>query len=250
MAGFATVGRSTRQLLATLPAVGLVSIAFALRIFRLEAQSLWYDEAISVYYSAKDLPDLFSYLTRDNHPPLYFVLLHYWMALMGRSEFAIRLLSLVAGVVEIPLLYVLGRRLLGTHNYAGALAALIAALSPWHVWYSQETRMYSLATALGLLSIYLLLRASTHNVPSIWVAYSLASVAGLYTHYYVALLLLGQAVFFICRVLISTEPKKLLAHWLISQIGVLVLFLPWSGVLLTRAQSDTTFWPGTMTLGA
>ena len=86
--------------------------AFGLRVYHLGGQSLWYDEGISLYYASADPPVLVGLLARfGEFPPLYFLLLHYWMSLAGQSELALRFPSVVAGVLGVVLIYILGRLL-------------------------------------------------------------------------------------------------------------------------------------------
>ncbi len=138
-------------------------VAFALRVFHIQFQSLWYDEAFSVYLAHMSLADITARTAADIQPPLYYYLLHFWVVLAGESEFALRFLSLCFGVLTVPLIYVMAQRLFG--RAAALMTAFLAALSPLYLWYSQEARMYTQITFLLLLSSYLLLRATrpTHG---------------------------------------------------------------------------------------
>ncbi|MFB0536733.1 MAG: glycosyltransferase family 39 protein, partial [Anaerolineae bacterium] len=140
-------------------------LALALRLYRLGAQSLWYDEGVSVYLSRMSLPQLTAWTADDIQPPLYYYLLHFWLPLFGQfsSEFVVRFPSLFFGVLTVPLMYRMGQHLFGT--MAGLLAALLAAISPLYLWYSQETRMYTMLTFLCLLSSYLLLKVLERRAP-------------------------------------------------------------------------------------
>ncbi len=94
--------------------VGLLVItlaAFALRLFHLAQQSLWYDEAFSVFLAQMDLGAITARTAADIQPPLYYYLLHFWTVLAGSSEFSVRFLSLWFGVLTVPLVYVAARRL-------------------------------------------------------------------------------------------------------------------------------------------
>ncbi|HUZ76986.1 MAG TPA: glycosyltransferase family 39 protein, partial [Chloroflexota bacterium] len=141
--------------LALLP---LLVVAFGLRAARLEYQSLWYDEGSSLFLSRQSLSAITAGTANDIHPPLYYYLLHFWMLAAGRTEFAVRGLSLLQGVLVVALVLALGRRLFDVRS--GLLAAGAAAISPLLVYYSQETRMYMQVTLFGLLATYLLARAT------------------------------------------------------------------------------------------
>src|SRR6266508_4170772 len=130
--------------LATFAVTGIVVLGIALRLY--SPSKLWLDEALSVNVSKLSLGDLFEALRHDGHPPLYYVLLHYWMQLFGEGDIAVRALSAIFGIATLPLAWLAGRRLAGVSG--GRWALVIVALSPYCVRYSTETRMYSLVMLL------------------------------------------------------------------------------------------------------
>jgi hypothetical protein len=137
---------------------GITLLGGGLRIFQIANKGLWLDEAFSVWLGWQPLGQMWGWLLRiDQHPPLYYILLHFWMYL-GDSAGTVRLLSALLGTLTIPVIYCLGRRLLGPS--AGLMAALILAVSPFHVRFAQETRMYTLLTlnaSLAMLALVYLL---------------------------------------------------------------------------------------------
>jgi 4-amino-4-deoxy-L-arabinose transferase-like glycosyltransferase len=138
----------------------------------------------------------------------------------------VRLLSVAIGTVTVPLLYVTGRRLLGEKG--GLLAAALLALSPLHVYYSQEVRMYGLVTLLGLAAFYFTLKwTSANQGVGDWVGYVAVSAAALYTQYYAAFLLLALNLVVLVRWLRMRRPFREIAPWLGAQAAVVALYLPW-----------------------
>ncbi|MFQ5855523.1 MAG: glycosyltransferase family 39 protein [Anaerolineae bacterium] len=142
----------------------LILLAFAVRTYDLDGKSIWSDEGLSLYRAREPVPSIVSgqiviqgIPTQDTQPPLYFLLLHALMSVAGTSTYVAKYLSVLASLLIIPLLYVLGRRLMG--NTVGLLAAMIGALSPLYLWYAQEIRMYTLLVALSTASMYTLIRA-------------------------------------------------------------------------------------------
>jgi len=115
-------------------------LSYGLRLYRLGDQAIWWDEGHAVWVARQSLAQGTDITARDVHPPLYLWMLHGWLRLVGESEFAVRYLSLIAGVATVALTAVVARRLLG--RQAGMLAALLIALSRFHIWWSQEARMY------------------------------------------------------------------------------------------------------------
>jgi len=125
-----------------------------LRVWHIGAKSLWIDEAFSVWVARQPLAASVSWLVRiDQHPPLYYALLHFWLRL-GDGPVALRLLSVLASTLNIPMLYALGTRLAGRR--VGLLATAVLALSPFHVYLAQEARMYALLSLLVSLSLWAL----------------------------------------------------------------------------------------------
>lgn len=252
--------RGARWLAGVLVAPILVAIitlvALALRLHNLGVQSLWVDEAMSVVFASKPLPDLMQLLVTDDiHPPLYPVFLHYWMAVAGNSEYAARFPSALMGTMLIPLIYIVGRRLEQLADPesrpivspVGFVAAILAATSAFYIGYSQEARNYMAVTLVGLLSSYLLLWALPSRGRRIWIAYGLATLAALYTHYTASLLLLFQAAF----VLLMRKPYGgAWKRWLVTAVAVGIGFLPWLGFSVAQIQRISDYWPGTLQLEA
>ena len=144
----------------------IVGLGTGLRLFQIGNKGLWLDEAFSVWLGWHSLSEILSWVVRiDQHPPLYYFLLHFWMAL-GDSALIVRSFSALMGVLTIPIMYLLGRRLMGRNG--GLLAAMILAISPFHVRFAQETRMYTLLTlnaTLALLALtYLLTDPQTRQL--------------------------------------------------------------------------------------
>ncbi len=228
----------------------LIALAFGRGVYGLGFNSLWWDESLSLQRASYDLPLVLSneivltdtarqMITFDNHPPLYFLLLHFVVKLAGQREFALRFPSLAFGVLTVPLLYVLGKRLFD--GRAGLLAALFGAISPLYLWYSHEARMYTMLTFLGLLSFYTLLRILTSNVKretsnvkrrtsnvkyptsnlQLTILFVLSSIAMLATHYLSFLILLAELVVFL-----SFLRKARWQQVAIPVLGVLLITVP------------------------
>ena len=209
---------------------------FLLRLYRLGEQSLWYDETVSAYLASLDIPGLISHTAGDIHPPGYYLFLHLWVGCAGDTEFALAFLSLVFGTLLIPLSYAVARRLMG--NRVALWAVLVVAVSPYHLWYSQEVRMYTLAAALGMVTLWHVLtiayprRRGAFTVggggPLIApiVGYVLASAVGLYVMYYFAFLLVALNLFVIAHLTVQGRWATLRV-WLLAQVAVLALYVPW-----------------------
>ncbi len=169
----------------------LTLVAYGLRIYHLDFQSLWRDEVDSIRFGLRDLPALLAnFKTPGENGPLYYLALHFWVNMTGTSAFAARFFSLLFGVILVPMLYVLGCRLLGTAG--GVIAAILTALSPFYIWYAQEARMYSLLALTTTLSVNLYLRAVQENRLALWAGWFLTTTLSLYVHFVAVLLISVQ----------------------------------------------------------
>jgi mannosyltransferase len=228
-------------------------LSFALRFYRLDAQSLWADEGASIVQAGRSLSAIAFHTARDIHPPLYYYLLHFWVQFLGDGEIAVRSLSAILGVLLVGLIFLLGRRLADpADNKTGLVAAFVAALSPFQVYYSQEARMYILLAALGAATVYAALRyveaehqagAGLKPAPTevyLWAAvYVLAAAGGLYTHYAFPAVLAAVNLAYLAAAWRDGPGWRRVGRWLLLQCGALLLFAPW----LPTAYRQVTGWP-------
>ncbi len=242
--------------LVTLAAPAVLILAAALRFYLLDGQSLWGDEGTSVSLSLRDLAAIVQGAALDIHPPLYYFVLHYWMLAFGSGEIAVRALSALTGIALVWVTYLAGRRLFG--RTVALVGALLSAISPLQVQYSQETRMYALAALLAALSVYLLIRiaqASGGRAVLGWLAaWVLAAAGALYSHYFAATVILAEnlavGAWLLAAVLRpaaapgiekpgTSRALPVAAAWAAAQLLVLLAFLPWLSVML----GQWTNWP-------
>lgn len=213
----------------------ILLLAFGLRIFGANALQLTGDESWSVYLALKDLPDLTWATAVDSHPPLYYYLLHFWIIAVGVGELANRFLSTFTGILTIAVTYKLGRRLSGYSG--GTVAALLAAISPFLVYFDRIPRMYSLLTLLATVSIYLVVRLMEKPSRLHICIYAATSLAAVYTHYYG---LLVVAVGFLTVAFSWRHRKKRLALWAATHVALLIMFLPWLLYAIGPSVASTT----------
>lgn len=224
----------------------ILLLALALRFHRLGAQSLWNDEGTSVALAQRDLTTITRNASHDIHPPLYYYMLHCWVRLAGTSERGVRALSALGGVALVVVVYLLARPF-GT--ISGFLAAFLAAISPFAIYYSQETRMYIFLALFGVLSMLAyeglanaLLgnregKGETGAIILRAIGYILISALLVYTHYFGFALLFTQNVAFSVRWLWGTTRKgeqtiirkrwPPLLYWGAVQCIVIAIYLPW-----------------------
>jgi hypothetical protein len=138
----------------------IVLAGAGLRVLQLDMKGLWLDETFSVWLAGHSMTELLQWIVKiDQHPPLYYILLHYWMALNGSSPYTVRLLSVLFGVGTVPIIYLIGKRMSGP--VVGLASAAMMAFSLFHIYYAQEARMYTLLTFNAAAATYALVRLLT-----------------------------------------------------------------------------------------
>ncbi|HVE12110.1 MAG TPA: glycosyltransferase family 39 protein, partial [Elusimicrobiota bacterium] len=199
-----------------------IAAGILLRFLRL-GQSLWFDEAITVRDAALPLAAIPGNLARVSaaaSPPLFYFLLHAWLALAPAGEAALRLLPAVFGALGVLAVWAAGERWLG--RAAGLSAAAVLALHPFHIAYSQELRPYALLVLLSIVSFHFFLAAQERGRPKDWACFAAATLANLYTQYYAGFLFAAQAAWLGPRVR-GAQRRRLAA----CAGAVLAGFAPW-----------------------
>ncbi|HXI85657.1 MAG TPA: glycosyltransferase family 39 protein [Verrucomicrobiae bacterium] len=198
----------------------VLAAALGLRLFHLGQRVVWFDEANSLLVAQAAPAKIIAAARDDVHSALYYLTLHVWQFVVT-GETGARMLSVLAAVATVAVVYFLGGWLAG--RGAGLLSAGLLGLSPLHVWYSQEIRMYSVQTLLICLSFLFLLKALREGRGISWVAFVLCTALALYVQYTSIFAVLAQGVFV---AVYYRKDRKTLWRWLLSQSGVVLLFAP------------------------
>ena len=219
----------------------IILIGISLRLYQLGSNSLWFDEAISVWFANESLGNiLIKQTSGDVHPPFYYILLSLWINVLGNGEFEVRLLSAIFGILSIPLLYLIVKNLFG--NQPALISALILAISPFHIYYSQEARMYSILTFCVLLSIFFMVKMlcigeePTQTKKTIFysIGYVISTLASLYCHNVALLLPIAQNFFFI---IFWNRHRPFLKFWIPSLLTIIILWAPWTSTFFKQSSS-------------
>jgi hypothetical protein len=219
--------------------VGMLLLAFALRTYQLGVRELGFDEVASVFIAGQGPLKLFSYLRGAirEHPPFYYLLLSLWMPLTGRSEFAVRFLSVGVGLITIAAMYRLARQAAGRR--VALLTTLLLVFSPFHIHESRNPRMYGVLALFSLLSIFVFARLLHQDRTRWWVLFWLATGLGTFTHYYMGFVLLAEDLFLLLN---WRCYRHLLLRWLVVHLalaGVMALWVVFSPGLWATI---TSFW--------
>jgi uncharacterized membrane protein len=201
----------------------ILTLGFFLRVHNLGLFSLWFDEASSVWGSEYILKAIKMHpFLRIGYSPLFILLLRFWRQLIGESEFILRMLPLVFNMISIIAIYKVGQ--LFFNRKVGLSSAFFLAISPFHIYYSQEVRMYTLMVLLTLLSVFCLIKALRNKSYIFWLGYAIFNILNIYTHLAMILFLSAQIGYFLFYwKRYKTEFRK----WIKIHLLIAVLLIPW-----------------------
>lgn len=193
--------------------------------------SLWRDEAFSAIIAQKGFLDIIRVSMNDTAPPLYYLLLSIWMKLFGNSEIVIRSLSVLFFLISLFFIYKLAELLFDKKT--GAITVLVTALNPVLFHYAFEGRMYSLMLMAVVMSYLFFLKKKR-----VW--YVVATTIALYSHYFSALILFPQFLYYLYQIFIDKKrDKNFFIYFMIAGL----LYLPWLYPLYRQTQSVASgFW--------
>jgi uncharacterized membrane protein len=233
-------------------------VGAALRLAAIGDKTLWLDEAFSLWMARHDLPALFAWLVYiDHHPPLYYILLHEWVTLFGYTPSALRSLSAVTSILALPVYALAARKLAG--DRLALVAAWLLAISPFHIRYAQETRMYGVLTLTVALLFWALAHVLTDRARSWrawpWILLAVAEAAAMLTHNTATILVpvalngaiaglwLAHRYGYRVDEFPAVEETGFFRRWVWSQIAALLLWSPWALPFVRQAQVvDGDFW--------
>lgn len=222
----------------------ILAVGALLRLWGLGAESFWHDESWTWWVRIFDINHLFSILIHeDAHPPLYFLLVHGMSSILGDSEAALRLLSAVAGIATLPVMFRLGRRFDG--EKAGFIAMGLLAIAPLHVYFSQEARSYSLLFLLCAASIEALFAFRDAPTRGKGIALAVLTAGIMYTHYMGAFFILAEVV-----VVAKLGGREFVKGCALAAAGAIALYLPWLPTFVRHVTAvGGSFWIPSPTTG-
>ncbi len=228
----------------------ILLIAFAVRVYRLDAQSLWWDEGISLHLATSSLAQMWSDRAQRLHPPGYFILLKGWLSLVGVSAFTGRYLSVLASWMQVTAVYATSRYWFAKLPQGKRiiwLSTLLITFSPLSIIYGQETRVYALLPLVYLIMLFAttkLVQPSprsegfSREIQSVsakvstpdmhwrwWVVLGISEWVGVHLHYITFLLVAVVNVWLLWH--IYRQNKPMWRRWMVTQAVVVLAGLPW-----------------------
>ena len=207
----------------------LVVVALVLRVWYIGKTDLGGDESFSLYMALQSVPDLVRMLCQGDNPPLWELLLHFWVKVFGISEVSIRTLSLIFSVLTVIPIYLLGEKYL--HRFAGMAAAVFYSCSTFSIFMAHECRVYSLIGCCTACSVLLFISAIREPKPFKFILLTLANLMLMYGHYLSVWVIVME---FLIALTIKPIRKKIWKPYLIHAVALIVLFAPMFPVLFTR----------------
>lgn len=207
----------------------ILCLSVILRFYHIDYQSIWLDEICSIIEANpetqwKDLEG--TIMVSDPHPPLYFAIMKVLFQIFGYTSFVARTFSAVVGVLGVYAMYLLGKAI-GTYK-TGLLAAFLLAINSFHIYYSQEVRMYALLLLFTILSFYRLVLFLKNSTYKNALLYGFLTGLMLLTQFF-GLFVLASQLFLLLIVLIRKEKSIRMTYFkqlIVSGVIMIVSFLP------------------------
>jgi hypothetical protein len=229
----------------------VLALAAFLRFYRIDASSLWSDEGNTWAMIQRSAGEISVHAAADIHPPGYYWMLKGWSLLFGTDAASMRSFSALCGVLLVWAIARIAGEIVRDHpsrRWLPLLAAFVAAVNPFQIYYSQEARMYmllALASALLMWGLLRLLRAEssanaswTTTAPAL-LLYGAAAMTGLWTHYSFPIVLLAAGIAWLVWWLRAGHTAAPLLRFAMVNLVALALFAPW----LPTAIRQLTTWP-------
>ena len=205
--------------------ISLTIVGFILRFYNLGYNSLWLDEAATYSFAKLSFIEIWGITVGGEYNPPLFHWVEHFMLFFGNTEVILRFIPAMLGILTIPLFYLIGKEFLDRNT--GLLAAALLTFSPFHLFYSQDARAYSMVLFFISLALYCYLLAFRSNDKKFWALFGLFSALAFWTHFY-SLIITGTLILF--AIIINAEKirrnVKELIPILISLATFVIFCLP------------------------
>ncbi len=210
---------------------GLLLLGTILRLINLGRESLWLDEAISYLTAQLSIAQIANNTVQSSHPPLYYLLLHFWLKFVPNTDTAVKFLSVLWGILLIPVIYLLSQKLFNNRTIS-LTSALLVAVSPFHILYSHELRMYTQLMVLVVAGTAVYWYARQTMKVRWWLLAGLLFLLAVYTHLFAFLVLAGIGL----HALLEIRQNRR-AFWMTAVMTavILICFIPWFNLMLAEA---------------
>jgi len=218
----------------------LLLVAFGLRIFQLDKNSLWFDELHSIVptHPENSFTEVVEYAKTDQ-PPLFFIMLHAWFKIFPYNEVSGRVMCALVGLAGSVLLYFFAGAFFNKRT--ALIVFFLASINIYLIYYSQELRFYSLLFLLSTGSFFTFMLWMRDQTRTRKLAFILMSVLIMYTHYYGMIVVLSQGIIYIIIGIVNRYALRYFVAGFFVFLASIVCFAPWLPTVF-RDSTITQFW--------
>lgn len=221
----------------------LILIGAFIRFYKLDFQSAWGDELFTMINSSseKSSGEIFEILKADVHPPLYYYIVHFFYLIFGDSSLIARIVSVLFGIAGMFSVYYLSKELL--NKKVGIIAVALLVFNYFHIYYSQEARMYSMLFFTTTISFLFLIKFIKKPTLKSAIVHSIFASLMINTHFFALFTLFAQYLILLYFVIkpYETTSNKILKYSFISGIITVILYIP-ALIIFFQASGRTSFW--------
>lgn len=216
--------------LVILTPVFLIILNLILKIIFISSNFVGGDEPFSIYHAQLDVSSIIHQLSFGNNPPLYEIILHFWIKLFGISELSVRFPSLIFSVITVLFIYKIGKEYF-TYQVA-LITSLLFSFSNYHLAFSHEARVYCLFALLTAMSMYLFLIICNKQKDFKYYFLLLTiNLLLLYSHYFGFYVIVIQTI---SVVFLKDIRNKILGKYIVYLLGLILLYIPNLNILIIR----------------
>lgn len=208
--------------------IAFLLLALVINTLVLQSQSIRLDESQSLWISTKSTFAVLKFTAEDVHVPLYNLLLHFWIQIFGNNIYVARSLSLLFFLINIPILYKFSKNYF--NNKVALLTVSLFILSPFIIWFTSETRMYTLFTLVATINNLFFLNLVKSNAKAGKLGFFFSTIIGLYTHYFFIFIIVTQIVYILWMFFKdykAVNVRKLAYVYIALVVSSFIFFFPW-----------------------
>lgn len=207
------------------------------KFYYLPQESIYGDEAYSIFHAQKPLGELTEVFLHDQNPPLHIILLHFWMQIFGVSDVSAKAFSVILSVFCAIVLFGFAKKFL--NKQTAIIVSVLFLFSNPQLFYSHEIRTYALVELLCIASFYYYFKLLKEPNKNAIILLAIMNLLLLFSHYLTIFIFITQ---FICVWLFYKQNKKGVWYYVISQVIVVIAFIPWLKVLFANLPESGSFW--------
>ncbi len=212
-----------------------VTLNVVFKFYYLPQESIYGDEAYSIFHAQKSLGELTDVFLHDQNPPLHITLLHFWMQAFGVSDISAKSLSIILSVLCGIVLFLFSKKFLD--NKTAIIVSVLFLFSNPQIYYSREVRTYALVELLCIASFYFYFKLLKEPDKKSIAFLALINLLLLFSHYLTVFIFVTQ---FICIWMFYKQNKRSVWYYIISQLLVVLIFTPWLKVLFSNLPDRVT----------